>query len=101
MDLLYLCVYHLHLFPHTESSSVTSAYIALILLVAIVQLLSHVQLSVTPWAVLRQPPLSFSISQNLLKFTSIGLVMLDGQRASLTFAFLFCLQPFPASGSFP
>ena len=44
MDLLYICLYLLYLFPHTESSSVTSAYVALILLVAIVQLLSHVQL---------------------------------------------------------
>ena len=34
-----------------------------------------VQLFVTPWAAARQAPLSFTISQSLLKFMSIELVM--------------------------
>ena len=35
--------------------------------VAIVQLLSHVQLFVTPWTAAHQASLSFTISQSLLK----------------------------------
>ena len=46
-------------------------------IVAIVQSLSHVQFIVTPWAIVRQAPLSFTISQSLLKFMSIELVMLS------------------------
>ena len=34
----------------------------------VVQLLSHVQLFVTPWTVAHQAPLSSTISQSLLKF---------------------------------
>ena len=37
--------------------------------------LSHVQLSVTPRTAARQAPLSFSISQSLLRFVCIVLVM--------------------------
>ena len=37
----------------------------------VVQSLSHVQLSVTPWTAARQASLSFTISQSLLKFMSI------------------------------
>ena len=40
-----------------------------------VRALSHVQLLVTPWTVARQPSLSISSSQSLLKLTSIKLVM--------------------------
>ena len=40
-----------------------------------VQLLSHVQLFVTPWAVAHQAFLSITNSQNLLKLMSIELVM--------------------------
>ena len=39
--------------------------------------LSCVQLSVTPWTVARQAPLSSNISWNLLKFMSISSVMLS------------------------
>ena len=42
-----------------------------------VQLLSHVQLFVTPWAAAFQAPLSSTISQSFLKFMSIELVMLS------------------------
>ena len=90
---------------HTESSSITSAYGALILLVAVVvQLLSHVQLFVTPWPVLCQAPLSLSISQNLLKFTSLGLVMLSAHplrwAESTTDFCLLLPSTFPSSRVF-
>ena len=39
--------------------------------------LSHVQLFVTPWTAAHQASLSFTISQSLLKFKSIELVMLS------------------------
>ena len=40
-----------------------------------VQSLSHVQFFVTPWTAARQPSLSITNSQNLLKLTSIESVM--------------------------
>ena len=43
--------------------------------VVVVQLLSHVQLFVTPWTAACKTSLSFSISQNLQKHMSIELVM--------------------------
>ena len=42
----------------------------------VVQSLSHVRLFVTPWTAAYQASLSFIISQSLLKFMSIELVML-------------------------
>ena len=45
--------------------------------VIVVQSLSHVKLCATPWTAARQAPLSFTISQSLLKFMSIELVMLS------------------------
>ena len=39
----------------------------------VVQSLSHVQLFATPWTTARQAPLSFTISQSLLKLMSIEL----------------------------
>ena len=47
-----------------------------ILFVVVVQSLSHVRLSVTPWTAACQAPLSSSISRNLLKSMSIESVML-------------------------
>ena len=44
---------------------------------AVVQLVSHVQLFVTPWAAPLQAPLSFTISWSLLKFTPIESVLLQ------------------------
>ena len=41
----------------------------------VVQLLSWVQLFATPWTIVHQASLSFTISQSLLKFMSIELVM--------------------------
>ena len=43
--------------------------------VVVVQLLSCVRLFATPWTAAYQTSLSFAISQNLLKFMSIELVM--------------------------
>ena len=43
--------------------------------VAVVQSLSHVQLSETPWTVAHQASLSFTISQNLLKLMSMESVV--------------------------
>ena len=40
-------------------------------------MLNHVQLFVTPWTTALQTPLSFTISQSLLRFVSIELVMLS------------------------
>ena len=48
------------------------------LIVVVVQSLSHIQLFVTPWTAACQAPLSFTSSQNLLKFMYIELVMLSG-----------------------
>ena len=41
----------------------------------VVQLLSHVQLFVTPWTAAHQAPISFSIFWSLLKFMCVELVM--------------------------
>ena len=45
--------------------------------VVVVQLLSHIRLFVTPWIAACQPPLSFTVSQSLLRFMSIESVMLS------------------------
>ena len=45
--------------------------------VFVVQSLSHVWLFATPWTVARQAPLSFTLSQSLLKFMSVESVMLS------------------------
>ena len=47
------------------------------IVVAIVQSLTHVQPFVTPWNTACQAPLSFTISQSLLRFMSTELVMLS------------------------
>ena len=57
-------------------------------------LFSHLELSdsVIPWTAACQTPLFSITSQSLLKLMSIELVISP---------FSFCLQPFPAAGSFP
>ena len=57
-------------------------------------LFSHLELSdsVIPWTAACQTPLFSITSQSLLKLMSIELVINP---------FSFCLQPFPAAGSFP
>ena len=66
----------------------------------VVQSLGHVRLFANPWPAIRQAPLSFTISQNLLKLMSIESVMFSNHLI-LCRPFSFCLQSFPASGSFP
>ena len=67
--------------------------------VAIVQSLSRVQLSATPWTAACQSSLPFPITQSLLIFLSIKLVM-PSSHLILCRPFSH-LQSFPASGSFP
>ena len=62
--------------------------------VAVVQLLSRVQLSVTPWTAARYAPLSFTISQSLLKLMSIELMMLSNHL-------ILCCPFFLLSSIFP
>ena len=59
------------------------------------QLLSCVQIFVTPWTAACKPSLSFTISRSLLKLMSTELVMPSNRL-------ILCWPPsFPASGSFP
>ena len=66
----------------------------------VVQLLSHVQLFLTPWTTACQVSLSFTVSQGLLKLMFIKLMM-PSNHLILCRPFSSCLQSFPASGSFP
>jgi len=68
-------------------------------MIAVVQMLSHVQLFGTPWTTARQSPLFSTISQSLLKFKSIELVTPSSHL--ILCALFFCAQSLPASGSFP
>ena len=54
----------------------------------------------TPWTTAFQASLSSTISWSFLRFMSIESVMLSNHPSSAT-PFSFCLQSFPASGSFP
>ena len=60
-----------------------------------VQSLSHVRLFVTPWTVAHQASLSFTISQNLLKFISIESVM-PSNHLLLCCPLLFLPSNFPS-----
>ena len=62
-----------------------------------VQSLSDVRLFATPWTTACQASLSVANSWSLLKLMSIGLVMPSISSSIVP----FCLQSFPASGSFP
>ena len=66
----------------------------LFVVVVVVQSLSHVQLFVTPWTVTHQAPLSFTISQSLLKFISIESVMLSNHL-------ILCCPPLLLPSIFP
>ena len=69
-------------------------------IVVVVQSLSHVQLFVIPWTAAQQASLSSTISQSLLRFMFIELVM-PSNHLILCCPLLLCPQSFPASGSFP
>ena len=62
--------------------------------------LSVVSDSVTPCTPPRQASLSFTVTQSLLKLMSIESVMISNHLI-LCCPYSFCLQSFPASGSFP
>ena len=64
------------------------------------QLLSCVQLFVTPWIAASPASLSITNSQSLLKLMSVKLVMPSAISSSVI-PFSAYLQSFPASGSFP
>ena len=76
--------------------------------VVVVQLLSHVQHFVTPWAAAHQVSLYFTIFRSLLKLTSTELVMpcplsrwYHPAISSSVIPFSSYLQSLPALGSFP
>ena len=60
------------------------------------QLQSHVRLLVTPWTVACQAPLSSTVSQSLLKFMSIELVI-QSNNLILCHPLLLLPSVFPAS----
>ena len=60
---------------------------------------SHAQLFATSWTAAHHASLSITNSQSLLKLTSIESVMSSNHTSSVV-PFSFCLQSFPASGSF-
>ena len=63
------------------------------------QLLSPVRLFATPWTAARQASLSITNSQSLLKLMPNKSVVPSNHLSSVVP--FFCLQSFPASGSFP
>ena len=65
-----------------------------------VQSLTCVRLFVTPWTAACQASLSITNSRSLLKLMSFESVM-PSNHLILCCPFSFCLQSFPASGSFP
>ena len=65
----------------------------------VVQLLNCVQLFATSWTAAHQASMSFTVSQSLLKFMSIELVM-PSNHLILCRPFSSCPQSFPASGSY-
>ena len=67
--------------------------------IVVVQSLSHVQLFETPQTAACQSSLSFTISQSLLKSMSLSQWCCLNISSSAA-PFSFCLQFFPASGSF-
>ena len=77
------------------------SFILDIVVIVIVQSLSHVQTFVTSWTAARQSSLSFTISRSLLKLMSIESVMPSNHLIPVTVPFSACPQSLPASGSFP
>ena len=71
-----------------------------VVFVVVVQLLSCVWLFVTPWTAACQAPLSFTVSRSLLRFMSLSQWCYLTISSSMS-PCSFCLQSFPASGSFP
>ena len=68
--------------------------------IAAVQLLSWVRLLMIPWIAACQASLTFTVSQIWLRFLSIESMMLSNDVIPCR-PLSFCLQSFPALGSFP
>ena len=99
--LVYLCRQYTRV-PRTPGlvcSIISNVFLHFSFLV-VVQSLSHVQLFVAPWTAACQVPMSFTISQSLLKLMSIESVM-PSNHLTLCCPFSSCPQSFLASGSFP
>ena len=71
-----------------------------IAIAVVVQLLSHVLLSATPWTTARQTSLSFTIFQSLLKLMSIE-SMMPSNYLLLHYPLLFLPSIFPSIRVFP
>ena len=65
-----------------------------------VQPLSRVRLLTSPWTAACQASLSFTVSRSLPRLRSVESLMLSNHFI-LCRSFSFCLQSFPAPGSFP
>ena len=84
---------HLHSFPANRFISIFSTFCS-------VQSPSHVRLFVTPWTAARRA--SLSITNSRVYSNSCPLSRWCHQTISTSVVpFSFCLQSFPASGSFP
>ena len=70
-------------------------------IIVVVQSLSHVYFSATLWTAARQASVSFTISQSLLKLTSIESVMPSNHLIFYHSPSSPALNFFPASGSSP
>ena len=75
-------------------------YIMILLQFSSVQSLSCVRLFANPWTAARQASLFITNSWSLLKLMSVA-SMMPSNHLILCLPFSFCLQSFPASGSFP
>ena len=84
----------------SENLCLSFSYIMRVTYLFVVQSLSHVWLFATPCTAACQSSLSFTISQSLLKVTSIELVM-PSNHLIFCRLLLSCPQSFPKSRSFP
>ena len=75
-------------------------YFQVVIAVVVAQSLRHVQLFVTPWTAACQASWSFTVSQSLLNFMSIELVM-PSNHVILCHPFSSYPQSFPISGTYP
>ena len=94
---IYVCVYIVYMYVCVCIYVCVCVYTYIV----VVQLLSCVQLFVTPWTVACQTSLSFTISWSLLQCSCPLSPWGHPTILSSVVPFSSCLQPFPASGSFP
>ena len=91
---------HHYIFIQNISNDWKSGPHSSIPLVDAVQSLSHVLFFATPWTAAHQASLSSNTSWSLFKFSPLSWWFYLTILSSVTL-FSFCLQSFPASGSFP